>query len=235
MALQSLLFSKDQEIVALVLEVLKALDIEVTHTSGAQEAIQKLTAGKFDAILVDNSDAPGAVAVLSAAKSLPSCQESIGIVLASSRSSIGLAAGARSHMVLYRPLSADRLRTGVRSALKLRSEGEDARESERAETNIPATVRAAGLDETLAFIVNLSAKGAALQVGQSIPSSSIRTVEFVLPNSKENLTSAVELVWRDVEGRVGIRFADMTPAFSESLEKWLAARPASQNAMKANA
>jgi CheY-like chemotaxis protein len=225
MALHALLFSRDQGIIDLAGEVLKSLDIETAQTSTAQDAVQRLTNNKFDAIVVDNADARGAVAILSAAKSLPSCEQSIGIVLAISPSSIGLADGARSHMVLYRPLSADRLRAGVKSALGLRSEGEDARETPRAAIRIPATLRGAGLDQTLAFITNLSAGGAALYVGQDIPSSSIQTIEFSLPGEKENLSTGVELVWRDVEGRMGIRFANATAAFTESLEKWSAVQP----------
>jgi hypothetical protein len=225
MALHALLFSRDQGTINLAGEVLKSLDIETAHTSTAQDAVQRLTNNKFDVIVVDNADARGAVAILSAAKSLPSCEQSIGIVLAVSPSSIGLADGARSHMVLYRPLSADRLRTGVKSALGLRSEGEEARETPRAAIRIPATLRGAGLDQTLAFITNLSAGGAALYVGQDIPSSSIQTIEFSLPGEKENLATGVELVWRDVEGRMGIRFANVTAAFTESLEKWSAVQP----------
>lgn len=235
MALHSLLFSRDPEIVTLVGEVLKELDIKVWHCSAAQEAVDRLAGEKFDAIIVDNSDAPGAVEVLWAAKSLPSCGESIGVVLAASRTSIGLADGARSHMVLYRPLSADRLHTGIKSALNLRNNDEDARESGRAHSNIPATLRGAGQDETLAFIINLSSGGAALQVGQSIPSSSIRAIEFILPNTKENLRSSVELVWRDINGRVGVRFAAAPAGFTENLEKWLADQAASSRAAKAGA
>jgi len=235
MALHALLFSRDQGIVDLAGEVLKTLDIEVAQSRAADEAVQRLTSTRFDAIIVDNADARGAVTILSAAKSLPSCEQSIGIVLAISPSSIGLADGARSHMVLYRPLSADRLRTGVKSALGLRNEGEEARESPRASIRIAATLRGAGLDETLAFITNLSAGGAALYVGESIPSASIRSIEFSLPGEKDNLTTAVELIWRDVQGRVGIRFASMSAAFSESLEKWSAAQPEAQRASKAGA
>ena len=235
MALHALLFSRDQGIIDLAGEVLKTLDIEVAEASAADEALQRLTSAKFDAIIVDNADARGAVAVLSAAKSLPSCEESIGIVLAISPSSIGLADGARSHMVLYRPLSANRLRSGVVSALGLRNEGEEGRESTRASIRIPATLRGAGADETLAFITNLSARGAALYVGQSIPSASIHTIEFSLPGEKDNLTTAVELIWRDVQGRMGVRFAGASAAFTESLEKWSAAQPEGQRAAKAGA
>jgi len=224
----ALLFSRDQELISLVGDVLSTLDIDILQCSVAQEAVQKLIAKKFDAIIVDNADAPGAVAVLSAAKSLETCDKSIGIVLAVSLNSIGLAEGARSHMVLYRPLSADRLRNGIKSALGLRNEGDEARDSQRAAINIPATLRGAGLDETLAFITNLGAGGAALSVGQSIPSSSIHTIEFSLPNGTDDLTATVELVWRDVQGRMGVRFSNTSPTFDEILEKWLAAQPSAQ-------
>lgn len=231
--LRSLLFSRDQELIDLVGEVLKTLNIDVSQCCVAQEAVQKLTSTKFDAIIVDNADAPGAVAVLSAAKSLPSCEQSIGIVLAVSPSSIGLAEGARSHMVVYRPLSVNRLLNGIKSALGLRSEGEDAREFERASINVPVTVRGAGLEEALAFIINVGAGGAALNVGRSVPSSFIQTIEFCLPGTNENLKTSVELVWRDVQGRMGVRFTGMSTSFSNGLQKWLTAQPASQRASKA--
>lgn len=235
MGLRSLLFSRDQEIIDLVSKVLKDLDIEVSQGNEAQQAVHQLTGTKFDVIIVDNADAPGAVAVLSAAKSLPSCDQSIGIVLAVSPSSIGLAEGARSHMVLYRPLSSKGLQNGIKSALGLRNKDEEAREYERASINIPATLRSAGQDETLAFITNLSAGGAALQVGQSISSSSMQSIEFLLPDSKENLKSSVELVWRDVQGRVGVRFKNMSATLVEILETWLAAQSKSQSASKGSA
>jgi len=235
MALHSLLFSRDQEIMSLAGEVLKSLDIEVSYCSDAPEAVRRLTGTKFDVIIVDNADVPGAIAVLSAAKSLPSCEQSVGLVLAVSTTSLGLAEGARSHMVLYRPLSADRFRNGIKSVLGLRSEGENARESRREPINIPASLRGAGLNEMLVFITNLSAGGAALHVGQSISSSSIQCIEFCLPGKDDSLGARVELVWRDVQGRVGVRFVDVSPTFSESLEKWLAAQSASQLSSKASA
>jgi hypothetical protein len=234
MALRSLLFSRDQEIITLVGDVLKTLSIDVVQRSVAQEAVQELRSVQFDAVIVDNADAPGAIVLLSAAKTLPSCERSIGIVLAVSPNSIGLADDACSHMVLYRPLSTERLHNGIRSALGLRNEDEDARDSERASINIPAAVRGAGPEENLAFITNLSASGAALLVGPSLSSASIQSIEFALPDAKDNLSTPVELVWRDVQGRAGVRFTNVSPVFSESLQKWLTIRTA-QRASKANA
>lgn len=235
MPLQSLLFSRDPEIIKLTDEVLKTLDIEVSQCGEASEAVSRLAATRFNAIIVDNADVVGAIAVLSAAKSLPSCEESLGIVLAVSITSLGLAAGAQSHMVLYRPLSAERLRTGIKSLLGLRGDGEDARESQRASINIPATLRGAGLDDMLVFITSLSAGGAALQVGESVSSSSIHSIEFSLPGNDDNLSASLELVWRDVEGRVGVRFKSTSATFGESVEKWVKDQAPSQRSSKASA
>ncbi len=231
MSLSALLLSRDPEIVRLTGEVLKELDIELTPCSEGQEALRLIAETAFDAILVDNANASGAVAVLSAANSLPSCQQSVGIVLAASLASLGLAQGARSHMVLYRPLSAERLRNGVKSALRLRGEGEDLRESQRTPIEIAATLRGAGLEDTLVFITNLSAGGAALQVGRSVPSSSIHSIEFTLPDSHQSISSGVELVWRDVQGGMGVRFSGLQAESSRLLEEWLA----NHSALAANA
>jgi hypothetical protein len=71
-------------------------------------------------------------------------------------------------MVLYRRLSAERLRKGIKSALKLRKDDEDARESRRGAIEIPATLRRAALEDTRVFVTNLSPGGAALRVGRSV-------------------------------------------------------------------
>ena len=61
-----------------------------------------------------------------------------------------------------------------------------------------------------------------------MPSSSIHTIKFSLPNGTDDLTATVELVWRDVQGRMGVRFSNTSPTFDEILEKWLAAQPSAQ-------
>ena len=233
--LRSFLFSRDPEVISLVTQAQESLNIDVYPCGAAHEAVQTLTRERFDAIIVDNADSSGAVAVLSAAKDLPSCEQSIGIVLATSLSSIGLAEGARSHMVIYRPLSLDRLRNGIKSALGLRSVGADERESERASASIPATLRGVGLEGTLAFITNISAGGAALSVGQFIPPSCIQSIEFSLPDTNENLSVGIELVWRDVQGRMGVRFTGMSEEATRSLQAWLGTHPALQRASQAGA
>ena len=235
--LRSFLFSRDPDVIRLVTQAQESLNIDVCQCGVAQEAVQKLAGDRFDAIIVDNADASGAVAVLSAAKSLPSCEQSIGIVLATSLSSIGLAEGARSHMVIYRPLSLGRLRNGIKSALGLRNvgPGQDDRESKRASSNIPATLRCVGLEGTLAFITNISAGGAALNVGQLISPSCIQSIEFSLPDTNENLSASIELVWRDVQGRMGVRFAGMSQEANKSLQAWLETHPASQRSSVASA
>jgi len=234
MSLRALLFSRDEPIIRLVNQVLQDLGIAVTHSHDAQDAVQRLTDEHFDAILVDDADASKAIRVLAAAKSLPSCQESVGIVLAASTTSLALAEDARSSLVLYRPLSADRLRNGVKSVLNLRS-GEDERKSHRVPVNIPATLQCIGIDGVLVFLNNLSAGGAAFLVGRSVPPHSIQAIEFELPETKASVKASLEVVWRDAEGRMGVHFAHMEPQQAESLEKWLAAHPSSQQAHSANA
>jgi CheY-like chemotaxis protein len=234
MSLRALLFSRDEQIIQVVNQVLNNLNIEVTHSHNAQDAVQRLADERFDAILVDDADASKAIRVLAAAKVLPSCQESVGIVLAASSTSLGLAEDARSSLVLYRPLSADRLRHGVKSILNLRS-GEDERKSHRVPLAIPATLHCVGIEQVLVFLANLSTGGAAFMVGQSVPPHSVQAIEFELPETKTVIKASLEVVWRDAKGRMGVHFAHLEPSQAESLEKWLAEHPSAQQANRANA
>ena len=91
--------------------------------------MQRLKATRFDTIIVDNADASGAVMVLAAAKTLHPAKNP-SVLCWQCHVTARITQGARSHMVLYCPLSAGRLLMAEVGA-SLRSEGEDARESHR--------------------------------------------------------------------------------------------------------
>jgi len=79
--LHSLLFSRDEEIISLVGEILKN---GVSQCGVAPDAVRKLASAKFVAIIMDNADAPGCGGCFVGGEE--SCDKSIGIVLAVSLS-----------------------------------------------------------------------------------------------------------------------------------------------------
>jgi hypothetical protein len=135
MGLHSLLFSRDQELISLTGEVLKSLNIEVTQCADAPEAVRRLTA-LSRRVIVDNADVPGAIAALSATKSL---------VRTGSWLVLGFndqpgACGRRSVTWYLPPMTVDRLSNGIKAALGLRTEGRRTRVTARIHL-CPATLR----------------------------------------------------------------------------------------------
>ena len=129
-------------------------------------------------------------------------------------------------MVLYRPLSADRLRNGIKSALGLRNEGEDARESG---AHPSASRRLSGARAWIRPWLSLPISApAAPPCMWDARTFSLHSNHRVFPaGEKDNLAAAVELIWRDVQGRMGIRFANMSQAFGDGCRSGRRLKPPS--------
>ena len=69
---------------------------------------------------------------------------------------------------------------------------------------ISATPRGVGLGDTGFHRTNISAVVRAERPHRPSLPPPLHTVEFCLPDTKENFTTSVEPVWRDVQGRMAI-------------------------------
>src|SRR5512143_2858060 len=119
MSLKSLLLSSDDKTVRTLRRVLSDLEIGVEHCSSAEAAIRKLTRVRFEAIIVDCSNAEEATSVLRSTKSAPGNSRAIAIVLV--ESTMGLRGGFEmgAHFVLHKPLSSERAKASFRAVRAL--------------------------------------------------------------------------------------------------------------------
>lgn len=113
MAFRSLLLCEDEATARLVGRVFRNLGVDMEHFTGGDIAVEKIKQGSFDAVVVDDADPTGAALVLEAARSLTSSKKCLGIVLAHSRTSLGVAFGAGTHLVIYKPIAVERVRSGL--------------------------------------------------------------------------------------------------------------------------
>src|SRR5512141_1604685 len=72
MALQSLLLSRDDDVIRVLRRVLNDLEIEVEVCTLPDKAAEQLKLKKWDAIIIDCDDVHGAVDVLRTLRQLPS-------------------------------------------------------------------------------------------------------------------------------------------------------------------
>ena len=133
--------------------------------------------------------------------------------------------GAGTHLVIYKPLTHDRLRNGLRAIRALMGRRQQ-RGSRRVKADIVATITVDETENIPAKILDISGGGAALSIQRSLPAVKSLKLSFVLPGGKSPITTAAELVWKDVQGRLGIQFVNISPTSTLMISKWMKAHPA---------
>jgi hypothetical protein len=198
----------------------------VEQCQDAEKAILRLRNHRFDAIVVDDADPAGAALILESARTIPSCKKSLGIVLAQTQTTLSTAFSTGTHLVIYKPLSADRLRNSLRALRNLIGRRPQ-REFPRVDVEIPGRLHLDEKNEITISILDLGQGGLALSSHTLLPNTGTMEVEFVLPDRTSVVTAAGEVVWRDAHGRVGLQFNKVEPECRKVLDEWLASHLAS--------
>jgi len=116
--LRSLLVSREEKTVHIVGRVFKDLEVEFEHYGEAGIALENLTKSRYDAIVLDDQ-IEEAVAILEKVLELPSCSKAVRIVLAEPVAAMHAVFKTGTQVILYKPLSLERVRHGLRAVRNL--------------------------------------------------------------------------------------------------------------------
>ena len=210
---------------------LREFSIEVESYSEPWAALQSLKNQRFEAIVVDAEDRAGAMLVLDSLKALPSCKNSLRIVLAERQTALAAAFSAGIHLVIYKPISADRLRSSLRALCNLMGRRHQ-REFDRIRVKVPAILHIGDKNPVPASILDVSQGGVALSTRQAIPTTKTVGLEFVLPGRTGMITTSAEVVWNDVRGRIVVQFVTLKPETRKVLCEWVSAQISSRRFRK---
>jgi len=218
--LRSLLVSRDEETVHIIGRVFKDLEVEFEHLAESAPAVESLTKNRYDAIVLDDQ-IEEAVAILEKVLALPGCNKAVRIVLADPGMAMHAVFKTGTQVVLYKPLSAERVRHGLRAVRNLM--GRDRRRgATRVPTMLPARLRHGRGAGIQVFIADISDSGAAIHCsGGQLPSTGNLHVDFLLPTDSEHIHVTAELVWQNNEGAAGVRFVDMASYARRKLSQWI--------------
>src|SRR3984885_954343 len=107
MTLDSLVLSKDPEVLRVIRPTLEKLSIEVEICHDARAGATILISDKFDAVIVDCDDLSGGLAVLQGLRTTPSNKNSVTFaILNGKRTTTQQAFGMGANFVLQKPISA---------------------------------------------------------------------------------------------------------------------------------
>lgn len=219
MTLDSLILSKDPELVRVIRPTLEQLSIDVEICHEARAGADILITDKFDAVIVDCDDLSGGLAVLQGLRSTPSNKNSVAFaILNGKRTTTQDAFGMGANFVLQKPISMLNAARCFHAALNFMIK--ERRRYFRQPVKMLVKVVYEG--KTLnATSTNISEGGLAVQLREAPPKGAAPHLKFTLPDTNIHVDVEAEVAWVDVKGLAGFRFHDLAKSSKQELEQWL--------------
>jgi DNA-binding response OmpR family regulator len=222
MNLESLLVSRDSEVVRLLQTTLEKLSIGVEVSAAARSGTEVLSSSKYDAIIIDCDDLQGGADVLRNLRKTPSNKTSVSFAILNGKTTTQQAFEMGANFVLQKPLTTSTTLRCFNAALGFMER--ERRRYFRCPVKMLALLHLGDATRLKVNATNLSEGGMAIHLDGAMPKQSIAKINFTLPGSKVVIESKAEIAWADGKGRVGIRFAEIPDSSRQQLEGWVLRR-----------
>jgi len=222
MALHTLLLSHDAEVLQVLRHVLDDLGVKVEVCTRAERADELLSRRKYDVVIIDVDDVPGASAVLHNMRKSASNRNTIAFAILNGVTSPQQAFELGANLALEKPLPVDLAIHSLRAACALGMR--ERRRYFRHKVDMPVNVALSEKAELQATATNVSEGGMALRVRTTLQVNAMVQLRFLLPGSKTWIGAGATVAWADEEGRAGVKFEHLSSSAREELERWLTQR-----------
>lgn len=224
MALQSLLLSRDDDVIRVLRRVLNDLEIDVEVCTGPDKAAEQLARKKWDAIIIDCDDVHGALDVLRTVRLTTSNKTSTAFAIINGVTSVRSAFELGANLALEKPITADRAKHSFRAVHGMMIA--ERRRYYRHPVDMAITLKYEDKNnqrhfEILATAINLSEGGMAVKL-KSLPPDmkAVATLHFILPGTHNWIETSGTIAWVDGECQAGIRFDNPPFSVREHLAQW---------------
>ena len=228
MTLLALLISTDDSACEVLSRVLPASGIAVERFSDLATAIDRLRQQRFDALIIDFENAHEAAEVFEEGRRLNSGNPPVTVALVSERARVREILSGGAHFVLYKPLSEEKVRAGLRAVTALLN-----RERRRAyrvpvqapvELTLPDTRKAEGI------LLDLSETGMDVLTAEPQVPTTLLKFCFQLPDGSLEIQAHEQVAWAKPNGQTGVHFLDLDEAVKVQLQQWLTSAAAAHRA-----
>jgi CheY-like chemotaxis protein len=219
MTLQALLVSTDDSAADVLGRVLPTLGMAMDRSSDPETTIARIQQQRFDALIVDFDDAKMAEDVLQQAQKIGSAPLSVALVADSSKVREILSGGA--HFVLYKPLSDDAVKAGLRAAAALLNR--ERRRAFRVPVQAPVEITLSDARKLDGILLDLSETGMDVLTAEQQVAGTLLGFQFQLPDGALKIEAHGQVAWANPNGQTGVHFLDISADVSVELKKWLQA------------
>ena len=220
MPLESLLLSRDPEVIRVLQPALEKLSVDVEVCRGVSSGQEILRTEKFDAIIVDCDDLKGALGVLEGLRKSASNKNSVTFAILNGSTTTQQAFQMGANFVLQKPVSALNAKRCLSAAINFMIR--ERRRYFRHPVEMSATISFSEGQKLKVTLTNISEGGMAVFFREPLPKGAISSVSFKLPGAATPLEPKVQIAWMDESGRAGLRFVDMNKESRAQLDGWLA-------------
>jgi len=219
MTLLALLVSTDDSASEILGRVLPASGLAVERFSDLATALDRLQQQRFDALIVDFEDPKAALEVLEEARRLNSGKAPVTVALVAERAKARDILSGGAHFVLYKPLSEEKAKAGLRAVAALLN-----RERRRAyrvpvqapvELTLPDTRKAEGI------LLDLSETGMDVLTAEPQAPGALLNFRFQLPDGSLEVHAHGQVAWANPNGQTGVHFLDVDESTKAQLQVWL--------------
>jgi len=221
MNLLALLITTDDSAAEILGRVLPASGIAVERFSDLATAIDRLQQQRFDALVIDYENPEAAAEVFEEGRRLNSGTAPVTVALVAERARARDILSGGAHFVLYKPLSEEKAKAGLRAVTALLN-----RERRRAyrvpvqapvELSLPDTRKAEGI------LLDLSETGMDVLTAEPQIPGALLNFRFELPDGSLEIHVHGQVAWAKPNGQAGVHFLDLDESVKSQLRGWLQA------------
>jgi len=219
MTLQALLVSTDDDAASVLGRVLPTFGIAMDRSSDHETTLARIQQQRFDALIVDFDNPELSEDVLQQAQKLGTEPLSIALVADTAKVRDILSGGA--HFVLYKPLSDDAAKAGLRAAAALLSR--ERRRTVRVPVQAAVEITLPDTRKVDGILLDVSESGMDVLTAEPQSAGALLAFHFELPDGGPKIDANGQVAWANPNGQTGVHFLDLTETASTELKTWLKA------------
>ena len=228
MTLLALLISTDDSACEILGRVMPAFGIAMERFSDLATAIDRIRQQKFDALIIDFEDAKAAAEVFEEGRRLNSGNPLVTVALVAERLKARDILSGGAHFVLYKPLSEDKAKAGLRAVTALLNR--ERRRAYRVPVQAPVELTLPDTRKLEGILLDLSETGMDVLTAEPQAPGSLLKFRFELPDASLEIDAHGQVAWAKPNGQTGVHFLDLDESIKAQLQVWLQAAASTQRA-----
>ncbi|HEV3306434.1 MAG TPA: PilZ domain-containing protein, partial [Candidatus Sulfotelmatobacter sp.] len=228
MTLLALLISTDDAACEVLGRVLPASGIAVERFSDLATAMDRLRQQKFDALILDFENPQAAAEVFAEGCRLNSGSAPVTVALVAERERVRDILSSGAHFVLYKPLSEEKAKAGLRAVAALLNR--ERRRAYRVPVQAPVELTLPDMRKVEGILLDLSETGMDVLTAEPQAAATLLKFCFQLPDGSLQIEAHGQVAWAKPNGQTGVHFLDLDEAVKAEMQVWLTAAAAAHRA-----